>query len=628
MAVTPIRRCFVGWVGPDTCSPVVPAGRTPVGLPGWRLWTVGDWSSREIRVAARPAAGTSAVFLGACLATAAELQQVLRAAVAGAAPQVLQTLPGSYAVMLQDANGAQVLTDRAGLHPLFHTAFAGGTMFASDALVLAALHHHNLGESVNQTAVAAGLFLPDLPELFGTASVLRRVERVGSATVVNILPDRRPTTRPLLNAARQSVTPDAAGVALRAALVNAVGRRVGGGGDVSADLSGGLDSSSVAVLAARAGATPVAITYADPHAVNDEDVHLAGTVAAGQPRLRHVVVTGGTSVLPFTDMGSTPVTDEPSLDAVIFARTRHRLIPAVEHHSQLHLTGDGGDAVLAAPGLTYLADLARQRRRRELRHEVTGWARLRHSDARRVHRAVTRLAATSWTDTTNHLADRLADGHPSSARRPEVEAQLAWASLSPAAAWGTSHARRGLIDHLRAAGSATGDEDWNSADAVAARTVRWHGAATRGFTQITRALGLTVAAPFLDGPVIDVCLAVPATERTTVDHAKPLLTAALGALMPPGLLTGRTKGDYSSAEYHGLRANARSLHELLAAPLLAELGVLDPTGPRQALRLGLSGAPAPMGALGAVIATETWLRALDTLSPSGWWEPRTPKDQR
>jgi asparagine synthase (glutamine-hydrolysing) len=342
-------------------------------------------------------------------------------------------------------------------------------------------------------------------------------------------------------------------------------------------------------------------------------------------------MTGDTTTLPFTDMASTPVTDEPSHDALIIARTRHRLIPAVANDSALHLTGDGGDAVLTAPGLTYLADLARQRRTRQLRHEVTGWARLRHHDTRRVHRAATHLAATSWPDTLRHLADQLADPHPAGAGRRELETHLTWAALSPAAAWGTQRIRRGLAAQLDASIAAQHPDDLrpDSADAVAARTVRWHGAATRGFTQITRALGITVATPFLDGPVIDACLAVPATERTTVNHAKPLLNAALGDLMPPGLLARRTKGDYSSCEYHGLRTNAPTLRELLAAPLLAELGVLNPDGPRDALRLGLTGTPAPVGALGAVLATETWLRALDTLNPTGWWEPHTPQeDQR
>lgn len=622
MNPTTLRRSFVGWVGPAPRPRLVPAGGTPAWSTHPPLWTIGDWRPHEVRIVADTTA--VAAFLGSCLATDEEIRRAFRSAVAESRADIVQTLPGSYAVVLADRHGVQVLTDRAGLHPVFHTDFGRGTMYASDALLLAALHHHNLGDAVNPAALAAGLLLPDMPEPFGPASMFRRIERVGPTCAVTIRPEGHPTVRPLRRSTG-TLGADEARTMLRDALVTAVDRRVQNAGNLSTDLSGGLDSSTVAVLAAQAGGVPVAITYADPRAVNDEDVHFARTIAATEPRLHHVVMIGDDTTLPFTTMDSAPITDEPSLDAVIVARTKHRLIPAQAHGSDVHLTGDGGDAVLTAPGLTYLADLARQRRRKQLRHEVTGWARLRQRDARGVRRAVERLAATSWPDTLRQLADQLGGPHSADPGRRELEAHLTWAALSPAAAWATAHAREELAIALRASPSDMAPLD--SADEVAARTVRWHGAATRGFTQITRALGVAVQTPFLDGPVIDACLALPATERTTVGQAKPLLAAAIGDRMPIGLLDRRTKGDYSACEYYGLRVNAQQVRTLLADPLLADLDVLRRDGPRDALRLGLAGMPAPMGALGAVIATETWLRALDTLNPTHWWTPRAPQEE-
>jgi len=38
--------------------------------------------------------------------------------------------------------------------------------------------------------------------------------------------------------------------------------------------------------------------------------------------------------------------------------------------------------------------------------------------------------------------------------------------------------------------------------------------------------------------------------------------------------------------------------------------------------------PIAIGALGAVLATETWLRALDTADPTEWWKPATPNHPR
>ncbi|MEV6602789.1 albusnodin/ikarugamycin family macrolactam cyclase [Kutzneria sp. NPDC051319] len=627
MTRTASRRCFVGWAGSTPQPPMTPTARTPVWPAPRPLWTLGDWRPDEIRVVTDPELATRAAFLGPCLATEDELHHALHAAAIGKHREVLQGLPGSYAVVVDDGHRVHVLTDRAGLHPVFHTQLGAGTVYASDALILAALQHPNLAEAVNPTALAAAMFLPELPQPFGPASVFTGVQRVGPDHALVLTPHRHPQVQPLWTDTGSTDLVDA-GTLLRQALLTAVDRRVSVATTVSTDLSGGLDSSCLAVLAAHAGSVPLAVTYADPYAVNDEDLHFARTIAATQPRLHHVVMTGDQGTLPFTAMDTVPVTDEPSLDGVIIARTRHRLAPALAHRSELHLTGDGGDVVLTAPGLTYLGDLARTRQRRALRQEATGWARLRHHPARRVVAAANGLARTSWSDTLGQLAGQLTDPHLHSPARRGLQDHLAWATLSPATAWGTLRIRSAVAGRLRATAPSPHAHGVrpDSADAVALRTLHWHGAATRGFTQITRALGITVATPFLDNQVIDACLAAPAVERTTVTHAKPLLAAALGGRVPAGLLARRTKGDYSACEYHGLRANADELRALLAQPLLADLDVLTPEGPREALRLGLAGMPAPMGALGVVLATETWLRALTTLDPTRWWRPTTTEE--
>jgi asparagine synthase (glutamine-hydrolysing) len=622
------RRCFVGWAGPTPWPAMAPAARTTVWSTPSPLWTLGEWRPDEVRVVTVAERGVRAAFLGGCLATDSELRRALLAVHATARLEMLQQLPGSYAVVVDDGRNVHVLTDRAGLHPVFHSQLGAGTVFASDALLLAALQHPNLAEAVNPTALAAGMFLPELAQPLGTASVFSGVQRIGAAHALTLAPNTPPQSRPLRTGVEAASLVEA-GTLLQQALVTAVDRRVRAVTNVSTDLSGGLDSSCLAVLAAQAGAVPVAVTYADPYAVNDEDFHFARTIAVTQPRLHHIVMAGDHGTLPFTAMSTMHVTDEPSLDAVIIARTRHRLAPALAHHSGLHLTGDGGDVVLTAPGLTYLGDLARTRQRRALRQEASGWARLRHQPARRVIAAATVLARTSWPDTLGRLADQLTDPHLNSPPRRGLSEHLAWAALSPATAWGTLHVRSALAMRLRAA-SASPDAYWSrpdGADAVALRALLWHGSATRGFTQIARALGVPVATPFLDNQVIDACLAVPVVERTTVTQAKPLLAAALGDRVPAGLLARRTKGDYSACEYHGLRANAEELRALLAQPLLAELGVLVPDGPREALRLGLAGMSVSMGSLGVVLATETWLRALSTLDATRWWRPTTtPED--
>lgn len=625
MTGTAIPRGFVGWTGRSLHPPVLPARCSPIWTTPRPLWTVGDWEPYKARVVIKPPA--RAAFLGMCLATEDEIHDGMRSATSGTRLGALQELAGSYAVVFDDGHAVHVLTDLAGLHPVFQTRFGDGIMFASDALILAALHHRNLGEAVNPQSVAAGLFLPDLPEPFGTTSVFRSIERTGPGHALAALPESHSVRR--LPSRAGHAKPDEASSRLRVTLLRAVRRRVAGVTNLSVDLSGGLDSSTLAVLAAQAGGTPVAVTYADPDAANEDDVHFARIIAATEPRLHHIVTCGDAGTLPFTALDTTPMTDEPSLDVVIAARTRHRLNPALTHQSQCHLTGDGGDVVLTAPGLTYLGDLARARRRKTFRHEASGWAQLRHHPARHVRRAAIALARTSWPETLRQMAEDLADPNPVTHARRPLSDHLAWATWSAAASWGTLRTRRALAAclHTAAAAPHAGDIRPDSADAVALRAVHWHGAVTRGFTQIARGLGIPVQTPFLDNQVVSACLAATAVDRTTVDRAKPLLAAAVGDLMPLSLLGRHTKGDYTSCEYRGLRANADALRTLLATPLLADLGVLNPTGPREALRLGLAGTSVPMGALGAVIATETWLRALESLDPTGWWQPHIPQEE-
>lgn len=624
MPRTPFPRCFVGWNGMKHPT-ALPARGVPVWPSPRPLWTMGDWLPHEIRVVT--GVDSRVALFGRCLATDDELRVAVCVPTIESRLENLRRLPGSYGVVVDTGDVVHVLTDRAGLHPVFYLRADGGTMFASNAMALAALRSRNLGDVVDPAAIAAGLFLPDLSDRLSDGSVFRDVHRVGGGETL-IVDTHRETVVHRRSRRITSAGVDDAAVILGNALQTAVERRVASVDSVSADLSGGLDSTSVAVLSAQAGASPVVITYADPRGVNDEDVHFASRVAGADHRLRHVVVHGGDDTLPFTTMDAMPMTDEPSFDAVIIGRTRRRLAPAIAHASQCHLTGDGGDVVLVAPGLTYLGDLARARRKKALAHEAAGWARLRHHRASDVRRAASALARASWPDTIQRLADDLSDPGLTISPRRGPDEPLSWAALSPVASWGMPSIRRVLSSRLRAVANddAVDSVRPDSADAGAYRAVRWHGAATRSFAQVARALGLSVESPFLDDQVIEACFSVPAVARTTVDQAKPLLAAAVGSQMPNGLLSRRTKGDYTACEYYGLRANSQPLRALLAASRLADLGIVAPDGPREALRLGLAGARTPIGALVAVVATENWLRTVDTIDPTDWWQRQPPKE--
>jgi asparagine synthase (glutamine-hydrolysing) len=599
---------------------VSPAGGRPLwNGPTW-LWTVGDWAAHEVRTVLHR--DRRMALFGSCLATPGELSaRLARPARSASLAEFgeLAELPGSFLAVIATAAGVTVVTDLAGLHPVFVTSVDDQRWFASSPLPLAALRHGSIGRgAVCTKTLATRLFCPELPGPSVGAGVFRDVARMGGGHALTLTASRATVSRlPLPGPASFADGAEA----LRVALVGAVERRTANAVVPSVDLSGGLDSSTLAVLAARAGARPVAVTYADQFAENDDDLRCARNIASCVPRLRHAVVHGDAGCLPFSGLDVVPMTDEPSLDMLIAARTRRRLEPAIKAGSDLHLGGDGGDVVLA-PDLTYLADLARDGDDRRLRREAIAWARLRQRPGRNMVRAAQRLGRTSWPTAVRRLADQLSRPVGEGYDVPELEQRLAWVRLSTTADWGTHRSRQLVAERLRA--DDLDGSDLSLGDSIAAtwRSVRWHGGLTREFGQVARAAGVAVQTPFLDNQVVRACLAVPPAGRISPGRPKPLLAAAVGDLLPSGLVQRRTKGDYTASEYHGLRANAAVIRELLRRPLLAELDLLAADGPRAALEAAVAGRRAPLAALSSVIATEVWLRRLPELSADYWSDRR------
>jgi asparagine synthase (glutamine-hydrolysing) len=177
----------------------------------------------------------------------------------------------------------------------------------------------------------------------------------------------------------------------------------------------------------------------------------------------------------------------------------------------------------------------------------------------------------------------------------------------------------GLADRLIESAKTLGEQSWlSTADAAALREVRSNAASAHGFEQVAAGLGVRVHVPFLDNQVLAASMGVAVADRTTATAAKPLLAAALDGLVPARLLQRRTKGDYTAALYAGLQQAAPSLRELLADPLIAQLGIIEPESLRAELDTALSGRSFPLAALCDVLAAEQWLRALSGPRLSSW----------
>ncbi|MFE9419347.1 asparagine synthase-related protein [Streptomyces griseofuscus] len=626
------------------------------------LWAVGDWRPDEVRVVTADEQNRIAV-LGICGASDEELRRGLFTA-RGGALRHLTNWPGSYTAVVQVGRRVTVCGDLAGARPVFHTPWAGGTAYATAALPLADLIEANLDFG----HLAALLAAPDVPAALRDTTPYEGVRRIppGHALVL------RTGAREIagyeqvssLAVSAPPADPDRAVDAVRDALVEAVRTRlaaprhvpdldpgpVPGMGPaerrarrgmpvpgIGADLSGGPASATLALLAAGLPGRPgtllghgtgerlLAVTFNDLAVGGREaEVQRAGALAA-DPRLHHVVVTGGEEALPYADLDG-PLTDEPGPSLVMAGRHRARLAAG----SADHFTGHGARQVLDAHPAR-LADLLMDRRRRHLVGPVAALARADGSVLvpARVYGAARRLARTPYRAGLEELAERLMRRRfeePKGAVGASLAA-LTWAAPGPAARWLTGEALAEVSVLLGVEGDRSGAGVQRPGEHRARAALARYAADLRVLEQSAEVRSQRLHAPFLDNQVVRACRALPEALRVRPGARAEILRTVLESTgitdLPPGWGTP-SHASSAAAARAGLRLSADPLLDLFSRPLLADAGLVDGGVIRGALRSAATGAT--VEGLADLVSLELWLHRL--LSRRGTCWSGTPARSR
>ncbi|MFF9122298.1 asparagine synthase-related protein [Streptomyces sp. NPDC014889] len=623
------------------------------------LWAVGDWRPDEIRVV-QADARTRIAVLGICGASDEQLRLGLFAA-RGGALRHLTAWPGSYTAVVQVGRRVTVCGDLAGARPVFHTPWAGGTAYATAALPLADLVEANLDFG----HLAALLAAPDVPAALDDSTPYEGVRRVPPGHTLILRAGAREVAgyEPVasLAVAAPPADPDSAVDAVRDALVEAVRARlsaprhvpdidpgpVPGMGPaerraargmpvpgIGADLSGGPASGTLALLAAGlpgrpgtllghgtgAGERLLAVTFNDLTATGREaELERAGTLAAN-PRLHHVVVTGGEDVLPYAELDG-PLTDEPGPSLVAAARHRARLAAG----SADHFTGHGARQVLDAHPAR-LADLLMDRKRRHLVKPVAALAKADGSVMvpARVYGAARRLARTPYRAGLDLLAERLLHRRfeePAGTVGASLAA-LTWARPGPAARWLTGEALAEVSVRLQGATHRSGvGPGQRPGDYRARAALARHAADLRVLEQAAEVRSQRLHTPFLDNQVVRACRALPEALRVQPGARAAILRTVLQGAgvgdLPPGWGTP-SHASATAASHTGLRVAVNDLVDLFATPLLAEAGLVEARVVRKALRAASQGEPLPLDGLAELVSLELWLRRLLSRRGTCW----------
>ncbi|MFE6186517.1 asparagine synthase-related protein [Streptomyces sp. NPDC056465] len=576
------------------------------GLEAW----ASEFGAGEIR---RGGFGDSTVVVaGSCLASVVELERA--AATAARGDWIPATrLPGVALVLVRTGRVWRIVGDRAGTVQVYWMRFAGRVLWGTAAAPLAAL-----GGYEADPAVLLGQMMLQGVDMLDGASHFHGVRRVRPGHALVLEEGQPPRTEPVAPPVARLAL-DRAAPLVREAVVEAVERRTLMGAQVSADLSGGMDSSVVASIAA-ASTRLLAVTYTDARMRDEDDVHYARRVAAELPGVRHQVVEGGTGEARhfggLNDPHLLPLTDTPTYSLGLLGIKRVQLAGPVRSGSRLHLTGRGGDDVLSAVGATAVDQFRAGQRAAAWRH-VTAMARERRTSGAGLLAQASRTAATPYPRALETLAGQVAAGRADGA--VGAVRILAWCGAGGALPWLTRSGRSMVADLVdaRAAGADRRETPGQLHERLALELM---GDGHSTFDQMSRTLwNLPVHAPLLDTRVVDLCHAIPGWERARPGAFKPLARAAFTGFVPEVLLERRTKTAFTGSLYDGLRAHAPAVRRILAGSVLAQAGLLDLSRVMGALDAGARGETVPLAALHGLVVAELWL-ALLPLGRSAWWE--------
>ncbi|HEX7660627.1 MAG TPA: albusnodin/ikarugamycin family macrolactam cyclase [Pseudonocardiaceae bacterium] len=580
-------------VGPD-CA-VVTTDRL-------RLWH--GQSGPVVRLRQVDVPGCRLLIAGCCTTPEPELYAVADRLAAHDATAV-GAVDGSRVVIAVRSDDVVVAGDLAGQCPVFFTRIHGTVVVGSHAGQLGEL----VGSSLDRAWLATRLLVPSASDVWWTGTPWQAVHTVRPGWLLRIDSAGQATTTRWLDLGAPTAALTDGGRALGVALRRAVAGRVAAADQPTLDLSGGLDSSTVAVLAAAVADKPLRALTLTVDGV--DDAAAAVRVADAVDGLIHEQRDIPGSVLPYSDLDQVPRVDEPGDFLVAGAWLRWWRERLAEYGSDVHLGGDGGDGVLLALP-SYLADLAGPRTARALWRHANGWAQLRHQSPYRLVRAASALRRMPYRVALARAADNLISG----GGPPRGWARLvSWFDLSGASVWATPEARRlvgqRLRQHAEEHAVPVVPGRFGIGDATAWLSLNAFSRGLRSDVELAASCGVTVQSPYLDDGAVRACWSVPASVRTTPDEPKPLLRHAVGGLVPKGIVDRRTKGDYTALSYRGLRRNTDQLDHLLAGSRLGALGLIDIPAVRDEQRRGAAGIPIRLGAFDTVISMELWLRSTE-----------------
>jgi asparagine synthase (glutamine-hydrolysing) len=518
-------------------------------------------------------------------------------------PRVVSRILGDFALIIHDASARRIFAarDAFGIGRL-HIARRAGELVISSRADVAATAIKDWERVIRRPSAAvaegdADTFDIDwLTELLANASsdptrtAFRGVRALPAAHLFIADEDGVRLERywhPAHHAHATAATPDECIVEFRRLFAEAVRLRLTGDDTTWAQLSGGLDSSSVVSMAgtlesqgAVARSLGGTVTLVDTRGTGGDERQYSEAVAVKFGLRNEQIVDhrwwGDDDLDP-------PLTDRPTPAYLAYGRD-HRLATIVRAAGgRVLLSGYGSDQYLGGSAIFFADWLARGRVRDALREmarwaaigRVSFWKLAWHNGALPLlppalrRRSVPETRIPSWIPAP--LVRRLSLEERSVVQR----------------AYDGPRGGKYVGDLLRAL--------LGMADVPALHAVIQESIEERH--------------PFLHRPLVELALSLPPEMCAQPCARKWVLREAMRGILPEVVRTRRGKGSVDGQASWALLHERERIDELLREPLLADMGCVDPVGLRDAIRVAAHGGHHLRAEVIRALALETWLRA-------------------
>jgi asparagine synthase (glutamine-hydrolysing) len=495
----------------------------------------------------------------------------------------IEQIDGMFGLAIWD-NRDRTLTlarDRAGEKPLFYARVGDEILFASEVQCM--LRHPSLRRDLDPIAIAEYLKLGYVPE---PRTPFRAVRRVQAGTIKRFHNDSEETIRywdPALFSTEPISDRDAIS-RTQWLIEGAVEKQVMSDVPVGVFISGGMDSSILATLAAQVIGVDKVHTFSAQFAEASYDESGDAALLANRMRTMHVPVrtdeeTLGEALEHVTKGVAEPLADPAILPTFLLARTAH-------NHVKVILSGEGADELFGGYP-TYLG------------HKVAPYYHSVPAPLRALlRRGVQSVPPSGRKVTLEFLLKRFV----SDAERPWIERHMAW--------FGT-----GLSDEIFAGGKPDLSELQEGVvtdDALGGAMLLDYTSYLRDnlLVKVDRATMLSsveARAPYLDRFVTAFALSLPADLRVRRLTTKWVLKKAAEKWLPHDVIYRRKRGlsvPIANWINHGLRSE---VDRLLAPERLRDQGIVNEPYVTKLLDDHRQGRANHAKALWAVIMLEYWI---------------------